>query len=493
MKDILSSYFFCGIGGSGMMPLAQILHGYGFSVSGSDRSYDQGRTPEKFKSLQEKGMALFPQDGSGVQAGMIVVISSAVETENPDIKAALAQKCQIIKRADLLALLFNKSKRNVAVAGTSGKSTTTAMLGFILKEYGLNPTLMNGAVLKNYVTLDNPFASSLIGEKDLFITEADESDGSIALYNPQIAVLNNLALDHHDIEKSASLFSDFIEKSKRAVLNFDQENLQFLYNAAREKSVTYSMISPDATLHARDFQFAPNGSRSYLRHRVQGRGVPLVLQVAGAHNIQNAMAAILAAELLNVPLDCSARILSGYKGIKRRMDIVGTTISNILVIDDFAHNPDKIAASLRTLKAFPGRLLIFFQMHGYAPLRLMKDELADTFANFMDTDDILFLNDVLYLGGTVSDKSVTTEHLANQIASQSRFVVWCSEREEIKEKIISTAQAGDRIIIMGARDDSLSHYAEDIFQRLNGHSGKATESLECKADGEVDPYPVANP
>jgi UDP-N-acetylmuramate--alanine ligase len=187
-------YFLCGIGGSGMLPLALILRARGVSVAGSDRALDQGRTAAKFDFLRAQGIALFPQDGSGITGpDLVVVTSAAVETQVPDVQQALAIGAKLVTRAALLADLFNAAPRSIGVAGTSGKSTTTAMIGWILQRDGQDPTVMNGAVMKNFIAPDLPFASALIGKSGLFVSEVDESDGSIAQYAPHIAVLNNIA------------------------------------------------------------------------------------------------------------------------------------------------------------------------------------------------------------------------------------------------------------------------------------------------------------
>src|ERR1700709_1287664 len=213
-------YFFCGIGGSGMLPLALILKARGKTVSGSDRALDQGRLAEKFDFLRANGIALFAQDGSGVTGPEVTVVTSAaVEGTIPDVQAARRVGAKLMLRAELLSQLFNEAPNAIGVAGTSGKSTTTGMIGWILFACGLVPTVMNGAVMKNFATPDAPFASALVGTSDLFVSEVDESDGSIAQYSPRVAVLNNVALDHKSMNELRELFRAFIAKSEIAILN----------------------------------------------------------------------------------------------------------------------------------------------------------------------------------------------------------------------------------------------------------------------------------
>ena len=215
-------YFFVGIGGSGMMPLAMILAGQGARVAGSDRSLDQARLPAKFDFLARSGIALFPQDGSGIgSAEQIVVASAAIEETVPDARRAAELGNARMTRAELNARLFNAAPLSIGVAGTSGKSTVTGMIGWIFHALGRDPTVMNGAVMKNFVTPDAPFASALVGGGGAYVSEVDESDGSIALYRPGVAVLNNVSLDHLPMDKLIELFGAFIARAGKAVINLD--------------------------------------------------------------------------------------------------------------------------------------------------------------------------------------------------------------------------------------------------------------------------------
>src|SRR6185437_3239317 len=187
------AYFFCGVGGSGMTPLALIVQARGGTVEGSDRSLDQGRNSARFDFLRARGIRLHPQDGSGLVSGkQILVVSAAVEDTIPDVQAARRVGARIVTRAELLAELFNAAEVSVGVAGTSGKSTTTAMIGWILAHAGRDPTIMNGAEMKNFAGPAAPFASARVGAGPIFVSEVDESDGSIALYRPTVAVVNNI-------------------------------------------------------------------------------------------------------------------------------------------------------------------------------------------------------------------------------------------------------------------------------------------------------------
>ena len=468
-----ASYFFCGIGGSGMLPLALIVQSRGHAIQGSDRSRDQGRTPEKFAWLADHGVALFPQDGSGVTSpDQVVIASGAIEDTVPDIAAAKRAGARIKTRPQLLSELFNAAPTSVGVAGTSGKSTITGMIAWILHQAGRDPTVMNGAVMKNFADADHPYASALIGGPDVFVAEVDESDGSIARYDPTVAVVSNISLDHKSMEELRDLFGGFTGRSKTAVLNLDNPETQALAQTLsqalqatghRPDIVTFSLGDRDADLSAHDLSPLPTGMTFVLSARGQSDR-PVTLNVPGAHNVANALAALGAVQALGVSLDEAVAALKTFAGIRRRMEVVGTA-NGVTVIDDFAHNPDKIAATLKTLHAFDGRLLILFQPHGFGPLRLMKTEFIEGFAGLLRPDDVLLLPEPVYYGGT-TDRSVGSEDIASGVRALGRKAEALADRAACGDRLIALARPGDRIIVMGARDDTLSDFAADLVKRL---------------------------
>ena len=458
-------YFFCGIGGSGMLPLALIVQARGGRLEGSDRSRDQGRTPEKFAWLEAHGVTLHPQDGSGVtRAEQTVVATGAIEDTVPDIGAAKRAGARIVTRPELLSRLFNAAPASIGVAGTSGKSTITGMIAWILHQAGREPTVMNGAVMKNFVDADHPFASALIGGPDLFVSEVDESDGSIARYDPSVAVVSNISLDHKSMEELRDLFGGFTGRAARAVLNLDNVETQALAQSLpADKVITFALGEESATLNAHDLEPLPTGMRFTLTE-LGGDRHAVVLNVPGAHNVANALAALGAVRAVGVPLDQAVAALEGFAGIRRRMEVVGTA-NGVTVIDDFAHNPDKIAATLKTLHAFDGRLLILFQPHGFGPLKLMKSEFIDGFAGLMRPDDILLMPEPVYYGGT-TDRSGGSEDIAAGIRAAGRSAEALATREACGDRLVDLARPGDRIVIMGARDDTLSDFASSLVHRL---------------------------
>jgi len=461
-------WFFCGIGGSGMLPLALILRGMGADIAGSDRSRDQGRTPEKFAWLESQGFHLFPQDGSGLtSAEQTLVASAAIEDTVPEVVRAGELGCPRLSRADLLARLFNAAGQGIAIGGTSGKSTMTGMTGWILDQAGYDPTIMNGAVMKNYATPDAPFASARVGRGAAFVAEVDESDGTIALYRPAIAVLGNVSLDHKSMDELRELFGNFLSQAQTAVINLDDAEAAALLPRARS-AITFAVASPAARIGVvpGSIEEAPTAIAATVIDRESGERHALALAVPGRHNLANALAAAAAALAAGVPLANSVPALATYAGLARRFEVVGTSPSGMTVIDDFGHNPDKVAATLATLKAHPGRVLAFFQPHGYGPLRQMGAELAATFASRLGADDRVILCDPVYFGGTV-DRSEGSERIVRLIAEahgpQAEHI---AARADCAARLAALARPGDRIVVMGARDDTLSLFARDLLATL---------------------------
>lgn len=426
-----------------MSPLARLLLAEGHGVSGSDRGHDRGLSPEKFAALKAAGARLYPQDGSGLdQKTVALVVSSAIEETIPDVVAARRLKIPIVKRAEVLARMVN-ARRGIAVGGTSGKSTVTGMVASILLHAGLDPWVMNGGVMTG-------LGNALAGGGDLFVSEVDESDGSIALFNPAVSVVTNITLDHKPLAELRPLFRDFLGRaSLGAVVNLDDPEAAAL-KGAHANTATFSLSDPAADLVAENIIPAPDGIT------FSTGGVKMRLCVPGHHNVSNALAALAAAQLCGVSLERAAEGLAQFRGIARRLETVGTA-GGVTVIDDFAHNPDKIRASLSALREFPGRLWIVFQPHGYGPLRMMMTELAGAFHDGLTAEDRLLLLPVHDAGGS-ADRSVSSADLAAAVPGSKVF----GSRDEAAAFLKAHAKAGDRIVVMGARDDTLADYARNL-------------------------------
>ncbi len=490
-------YFFCGIGGSGMLPLAAILRAGGARVSGSDRSLDAGRLGNKFEYLRSLGIGLAAQDGSGLKDGMTLITSAAVEETVPDVVRSRELGLDHLTRPQLLAKLLNDAQKSIAVGGTSGKSTVTGMIGWILHALHHQPTVMNGAVMRNFVSPGSPFASALVGDPELFVSEVDESDGSIALYRPSVAVLGNISLDHKEMDELRSLFAGFLAAAGKAVVNLDDPEARLLADGLPpEHLIGFGFDSPNATLIGRNLELRADGvgftiEAADRRHEVS-------LSTPGRHNALNALAALGAVHAIGIPLADACAALARFAGLKRRLETIGTA-GGVTVIDDFAHNPDKIAATLATLTAQPGRLLLMFQPHGYGPLAKMGEELAATFAHGMREGDRLFLPDPVYQGGTV-DKSRGSDWLAEAIRDAGGNADHIPERRSVIA--VSEALPGDRIAILGARDDTLSEFAmagrrwteprrSAMAMPGSVSAGSWTAQRDCSSASR--PYPTRSP
>jgi UDP-N-acetylmuramate--alanine ligase len=456
-----------------MTPLALIIKARGGLVEGSDRAFDQGRNAERFDFLRAHGVLLHPQDGSGIKrAGQILVTSAAVEETVPDVQAARRSGAAVITRARLLADIFNRSGLGIGVAGTSGKSTTVGMLGWILHRAGKSPTIMNGADMKNFMDAGSPFASARIGEGDVFVSEVDESDGSIAFFEPRVAVVNNISLDHKSLDELRTLFRGFVAKARTVVLNLDNAETAALLGGLKPgQALTYSLGAAPADLVASSLRRSPTGIAFQVKARDINETAEVALKVPGLHNVANALAALSVAKACGVPLAAAAAHLSEFSGIRRRLEVVGVA-NEITVVDDFAHNPDKISATLETMHAFPGRLLLMFQPHGYGPLRLMQDVFVDCFARGLQDDDVLVMPEPVYFGGTV-DRSIGSEEIVCKIQRRGRKAFALPDRAGCGDLLVRLARRGDRIVVMGARDDSLSEFARELLRRLEAieHKG----------------------
>ena len=448
---------FCGISGSGMSALAQVLNARGYEVFGSDRSFDNGQDLAYKTALESVGIKVFKQDGSAVSEKTdCLYVSSAVEESIKDVKKAMELGVKIQKRSDLLAEIFNAVPLNIAVGGTSGKTTLTAMIGFVLDKLGKNPTVINGGLLKNY-THQKGIPNVILGGNELCVVEADESDGSIEKYNPYVAVVNNITIDHKPIEELQELFSDFILRAKYGVVNLDCKNSEVLLKL-KANLKTFSIKNSKADVFLTDIKPLKNGVSYKLGGQV------FTLNLIGAFNVLNAAAAMAALMCLDILPQDVAKALESFTGTKRRLDVIGTR-KGVTVIDDFAHNPDKVLASMSALRDYEGRLLVMFQPHGFAPMRMMGREIMESFVKTMQKDDRLFVPEIFYAGGSVV-KDISSKDLVAHAVKSGLQAQFFENRDEVKKHILKVVEPGDRIVIMGARDNSLPAFCEQILSEI---------------------------
>lgn len=451
-----NKYHFVGIGGSGMSALAQILAARGAKVSGSDRYYDGGINTTLFDKLTSLGISIFRQDDSGVEEEVTrVIVSTAIEEDNPDISKAKTLNIPIIKRAELLSEIFNTTKTGIAITGTSGKTTTTAMTGFILHQLGLNPTIINGGIMLDFCN-GNELGNAVNGSLDLMVIEADESDGSCIRYSPGIGVLTNIHLDHKPLVELEVIFNEFAGGVRETlVLNADCPRCAKLKG---HQARTFG-IGKKADVFPRELKLLPEGSHFIIEDTA------FYLPLPGIHNVYNALAAIAVVTDLGIKTDRIAAVLSKFKGIKRRGQLIGEG-EGIKVIDDYAHNPDKIKATLSTLKLQFPRVIVIFQPHGFGPTRLLKDGFIQVFKEELRKQDILFMPEIYYAGGT-ADKDISSGDIITPLQKQGLQAYYFTQRQEIIGAVLKIAQPGDGIVVMGARDETLPEFCLDLLRRID--------------------------
>jgi UDP-N-acetylmuramate--alanine ligase len=278
--------------------------------------------------------------------------------------------------------------------------------------------------------------------------------------------LLNVSLDHKSMEELCALFSQFVLTATRVAANADDEEARLIAEHAG-KVITFGIDSEEATLGVagETIEDTAHGIRAALIDRRDNTIHPLQLAMPGRHNLSNALAAVAGAVAAGVEVHDACVALTTFKGLARRFDVIGTSASGVTVIDDFGHNPEKCRATLRTLKAHPGRVIAFFQPHGYGPLRQMGHELARTFAEELGPEDAILMCDPVYFGGTV-DRSEGSQRIVHLIGEAGGRAEYIPTREACGDRIVQLAAPGDRVVVMGARDDTLTEFAKALLARL---------------------------
>jgi len=458
---------FAGVAGSGMSALAQ-FHAFGGGfTTGSDRSFDEGGRQDIRRRLEGLGVVIVPQDGSFVTAGGTgrqcdaMIVSTAVEESVPDVRAARQSDIPILHRSELLAH-YVSSHRTIAITGTSGKSTTTAMVYSVLRGCGRNPALLTGGAVSELMAeghIGNAFSPcSMDGTQDtLLVIEADESDGSVVRYHPWTGVVLNLGLDHKQPEEIMAMFRTFKSNTSGPFIVGSQDALAELQNEAVVFAVQPAGKSMNVV--AENVELKPDGSTFSIG------GVKFNLPVPGRHNVENATATIAACLEAGVELKEMVNPLASFRGVQRRFQWVGKA-AGVDVIDDFAHNPDKIEAALATARQrTEGRVLAVFQPHGFGPTRFLKDALITTFSTHLRVQDILWMPEIFFAGGTVA-RDISAGDLTAAVVQNGRDARFAPQREDIAGLLAHEAQPGDVILVMGARDPSLTGFCKEIIIAL---------------------------
>ena len=421
-----------GIGGVGMSALAQAYLDAGHAVSGADRSLRAGgqRTPV-LEALAAQGVRLFPDDGSGVDAGTgRLVISTAIEDTNPDLAAARAGSIPVVHRAAALSELLSGHKL-VAVAGTCGKSTVTAILGHLLAECGFDPLVVNGAQVVGWDADGTRVGSVRRGGDEWAVAEVDESDRSLTAFHPHAVIVTNASADHYSKEEMDAVFDAFIRDVPGPVI--------------------------DGRVIFKDL----NGLEEL-------KAIADRCPLPGAHNRANALLALLMAEALGAPRDRLSAALASFRGVERRLQRVGSVLCGgrqVAVYDDYAHNPEKLHAMLATLQeAFPQGVAAVWRPHGYAPIRKMLDALTEMFRATLRPQDVLVLPPVYDAGGT-ADRSINSDALAARLADAPGTVVLVKDLKEAETVLRTHAPAVGAIVTAGARDPELPVLARRLTQQ----------------------------
>ncbi|MSR75492.1 MAG: hypothetical protein EXS14_08505 [Planctomycetes bacterium] len=442
---------FVGVAGAGMSALAQYRAFGAGRTSGSDRALDRGQQSANRASLERVGVQVFPQDGSGAATAAALITSSAVEAAIPDLAVARERGIPIFHRAELLGE-YVRSRPSCAVAGTSGKSSVTEMLFEILRHAGKDPGLISGGdsvLLRAQGWRGNAWRGS-----GPLVVEADESDGSLVQHSPTVGIVLNLHRDHMEPAQVLGLFTDFLARTSLARIVGDEPECGPL----RESAVVVG-FSADATFRGEAFSATEYGCTFTVS------GVRVQLPVPGMHNAQNALAAMAAAEQFGVDSATAAAALAEYRGVARRFEIVGHS-RGVRVVDDYAHNPRKVAAVVRAAQTPSGRLFALFQPHGFGPTRFMRAELAELVPPLLRVGDHWCFAPIYDAGGS-AERNVSSDDLAADFSAAGVQATVCAPRSEFLRLVSLEARAGDTILVLGGRDPGLADFACAVLSSLH--------------------------
>ena len=438
-----------------MSALAQYLKGIGKDVGGSDRYFSKGEALDIRERLQGEGIGCYPQDGSGITADTdLGVVSTAIEDTVEEVQKSKALNIPIIRRSELLAMIC-ASKRSIAVGGTSGKSTTSAMIFDILQEAGLEPSIISGAGLTRIIK-EGKIGNAKVGKGEWLVIEADESDGSIVQYHAEIGLLLNVDKDHKEIDVLMDIFKTFREHSQKFIVN---RSHPLAASLSADTSLDFAH-DPGTGAGFEGSDFVQNG----LETQFKINGTPFTLHAIGKHNMENAVAAATVAACAGVPLETSARALSRYEGIYRRHQVWGKK-NGVVLIDDYAHNPVKCAASIRACQPVAPKLIAWFQPHGYAPTKFLRQDFIDEMSAAIRPGDEIWMSEIFYAGGTAT-KDISANDLIQDLRSRGVQAYFVEHRKDLVEALRPHFTTDCVLLLMGARDPSLEHFADEVWQQL---------------------------
>ena len=447
--------FFIGVAGTGMSALAQYLQGIGKNVSGSDRYFKEGEFNETKEKLEAEEIKCFLQDGSGINEKTdLVVVSTAIEDTVNEVQKAKQLNIPIIKRSELLALIA-QSKKTIAVGGTSGKSTTTAMLFAILEDAGMQPSIISGAGLTSIIK-EGKIGNAKVGKGDWLVIEADESDGSIVYYKPEIGLLLNVDKDHKEIDSLMEIFITFKNNSKKFVVNQSHPlarklSVEIKNDFSIDENYTAKIVAKDFIQNGLNIQFSIENS-------------PFIIYALGRHNMENAVAAVTVANQIGVDLETCAAALRNYEGIYRRSQVYGKK-NGVWLIDDYAHNPVKCAASIMACQPVAKKVIAWFQPHGYAPTKFLRNDFVEEIAKALRPTDEIWMSEIFYAGGTTT-KDISSNDLINDLRTKGANAFFVENRDDLVSFVRSHLTDNCVLLLMGARDPSLEQFAKQVWNEL---------------------------
>jgi UDP-N-acetylmuramate--alanine ligase len=448
--------FFIGVAGTGMSAIAQYLAGIGKNISGSDRYFLPGTFNDTKEKLEAAGIHCFLQDGTGITAETdLVVVSTAVEDTVFEVQKAKELAIPIIRRSELLALIA-ASKRTIAVGGTSGKSTTSAMLFSVLEHAGLKPSIISGAGLVSIIK-EGKIGNAKVGTGEWLVIEADESDGSIVQYHPEVGLLLNIDKDHQEIDELMDIFATFKKNTSRL----------FVVNQSNHLS---KQLSADRTC---DFSTDGNVDAGYTAKDFKQEGLSITFTIQdslfnvhsiGKHSMENALAAACVAHQLGVDMDTCAAALNSYEGIYRRHQVLGNK-NGVWLIDDYAHNPAKCAASIAACQYIAPRVVAWFQPHGYGPTRFLRADFVKEIAAVLRPADEIWMSEIFYAGGTAV-KDISANDLVMDIQALGKNAFFVEDRNAFLETARPHLTSNTVLLLMGARDPGLEAFGKQVWNQL---------------------------
>ncbi len=497
-----------------MSAIAQYLQGTGLQVAGSDRFFNEGKADDIKQKLEAEGIVCFPQNGEGINTKTdLIVVSTAIEDTVIEVKKAKEMGIPIIRRSELLALIAT-TKKTIAIGGTSGKSTTTGMLFAVMRHAGKEPSVISGAGLVDLIK-KGKIGNAFVGKGEWLIIEADESDGSIVQYHPEIGVLLNIEKDHKELDELIKVFEVFRDNSKLFIVN--QSNLyssQLSVNIKNDFSVEDNIIgttppvvqdravqvsnniitgsseqSPSETdnkkttiVKERDAEDHSSAEKRLQdQYREEGfqavnfnqrgfqisftiNGQHFTINILGKHNMENAAAAVAAASFAGVSLADAATALENYEGIYRRTQVLGEK-HGVWVVDDFAHNPVKCAAAIKACQPVSDKVVAWLQPHGYTPTKFLRKEFVTEITNALRENDEIWMSEIFYAGGTAT-KDISALDLINDIKAKGKKAYFVEDRKLLLSALRNHLPSGTTLLLMGARDPSLEQFSKELYKQL---------------------------